>query len=321
MRYVVIGCGAIGGTVAAGLARDGHDVLVCDADPAVVAAINDRGLRIEGPVENFTARVPAVLPGRPARPDRRAGAGRGQGPAHRGRRGPAGRAADPDGFVVSLQNGLNAAGSPMPSARTRWSRRCVNFGADVTEPGVVLRGNRATFLIGEPDGRLSERVARPGRRHRRRRGDREVLGYLWAKEAYGAMLFATAVSDLPIDAVFEDPAYRACCWGWPARSWPRPRSRPMPFDGFDPADLDGSLGRLVDFNRGSAKTHSGIYRDLAVRHRPTEVPAILGPLTGPADPPDQRADRRDRAGQTRAARGPTWTCSPPTSGWSVSGGR
>ena len=62
MRYVVLGCGAIGGTVAAGLVRDGHDVLVCDADPAVVAAINDRGLRIEGPVEKFTVRVPAVRP-------------------------------------------------------------------------------------------------------------------------------------------------------------------------------------------------------------------------------------------------------------------
>ena len=36
MRYVVLGCGAIGGTVAAGLARDGHDVLVSDADRVVV---------------------------------------------------------------------------------------------------------------------------------------------------------------------------------------------------------------------------------------------------------------------------------------------
>jgi ketopantoate reductase len=62
MRYVVLGCGAIGGTVAAGLVRDGHDVLVSDADPAVVAAINESGLRIEGPIENFTATVRAVLP-------------------------------------------------------------------------------------------------------------------------------------------------------------------------------------------------------------------------------------------------------------------
>jgi Asp-tRNA(Asn)/Glu-tRNA(Gln) amidotransferase A subunit family amidase len=54
----------------------------------------------------------------------------------------------------------------------------------------------------------------------------------------------------------------------------------LPLDGFDPADLDGSLDRLAEFNRLSAKTHSGIYRDLAIRRRPTEVRAILGPLRG-----------------------------------------
>ena len=58
-------------------------------------------------------------------------------------------------------------------------------------------------------------------------------------------------------------------------------ARPEPFDGFDPADLDGSIERLVAFNRRSAKTHSGIYRDLAVRKRRTEAAmfdAIEGPL-------------------------------------------
>lgn len=59
---MVLGCGAIGGTVAAGLARDGHDVLVSDADPAVVSAVNSDGLRICGPVEEFTAYPRAVGP-------------------------------------------------------------------------------------------------------------------------------------------------------------------------------------------------------------------------------------------------------------------
>jgi 2-dehydropantoate 2-reductase len=34
----------------------------------------------------------------------------------------------------------------------------------------------------------------------------------------------------------------------------------------------------VAFNRKSAKTHSGIWRDLAVRKRQTEVDAQLGPI-------------------------------------------
>ena len=46
MEYVVVGAGAIGGTIGARLARDGHDVVLCDADPEHVAAINERGLTI-----------------------------------------------------------------------------------------------------------------------------------------------------------------------------------------------------------------------------------------------------------------------------------
>ena len=59
------------------------------------------------------------------------------------------------------------------------------------------------------------------------------------------------------------------------------------FDGFDPkaflpqaseAEAAASLDALVAFNRRSAKTHSGIWRDLAVRKRKTEVEAQLGPV-------------------------------------------
>src|SRR5438874_675282 len=62
MDFVVVGAGAIGGTIGAQLARDGHRVLLCDADADHVDAVNTRGLTIEGPVEQFTARVPAVSP-------------------------------------------------------------------------------------------------------------------------------------------------------------------------------------------------------------------------------------------------------------------
>jgi Asp-tRNA(Asn)/Glu-tRNA(Gln) amidotransferase A subunit family amidase/ketopantoate reductase len=247
----------------------------------VVAAVNQAGLRIEGPVEQFTVRVPAVLPADlPERLD---------GPVllavkshHTAAAVPAlaGRMAG-DGFVVSLQNGLNTSVIADAVGAERVVEAFVNFGADVLEPGVILRGNRGTFVVGEPDGRMTDRVAALAADIADARATDSVLGYLWAKQAYGTMLFATAVSDLPIYAVFEDPAYRDLLLELGREVLAQAPVTPMPFDGFDPADLPGSLARLAEFNRGSAKTHSGVYRDLAVRHRPTEAPAILGPMDGP----------------------------------------
>jgi 2-dehydropantoate 2-reductase len=280
VRYVVLGCGAIGGTVAAGLARDGHDVIVCDADPAVVSAVNAAGLRIEGPVEQFTVRLHAVAPADLP--------GRIEGPvlvavkAHHTEAAAAslaGRLAG-DGFAVSLQNGPTAPILATALGPGRVVGAVVNFGADVIEPGVVLRGNRATFMIGELDGRISDRVAALVADIAGAEATAHVVGYTWAKEAYGAMLFATAVSDLPIHAVFSDPAYRPLLTAVAAEVLAQAPVPARALDGFDPADLDGSLDRLAEFNRLSAKTHSGIYRDLAVRHRKTEVDAILGPLEG-----------------------------------------
>ncbi len=63
--------------------------------------------------------------------------------------------------------------------------------------------------------------------------------------------------------------------------------RPEAFNGFDPqaflpdtprAVSQRSLDDMVAHNRKSAKTHSGIWRDLAVRKRKTEAEAQLGPI-------------------------------------------
>jgi 2-dehydropantoate 2-reductase len=280
VRYVVLGCGAIGGTVAAGLIRDGHDALVCDADPAVVSAVNTAGLRIDGPVEAFTVHPRAVAP--PDLPVRIDGPVLVAVKAHHTEAAAAALAGrlHGDGFVVSLQNGLMCAVLSSVVGADRVVEAVVNFGADVLEPGVVLRGNRATFLVGELDGQLSSRVTALANDIADAEATDDILGYAWTKEAYGAMLFATAVSDLPIHEVFDDPAYHPLLTAVAGEVLAQSPVQPRPLDGFDPADVPGSLTALASFNRQSAKTHSGIYRDLAVRHRPTEVRAMLGPLHG-----------------------------------------
>src|SRR5712691_6070528 len=279
MEYVVVGAGAIGGTIGARLARDGHKVLLCDADPEHVAAVNERGLAIEGPVEQFTMRVPAVLPDE--LPDGLGAVLLAVKSQHTQ------EALDaieprlaPDGFVVSLQNGVNEPAIAARIGEERTVGAFVNFGADYLAPGRIFVGGTGALYVGELDGRDSDRVARLVRDLPDAKSTGNILGYLWAKEAYGAMLFASAVSDLSIADALAEPRYRTLFVRLAQEVLAVASAAPEPFDGFDPADLDGSLARLVEFNRRSAKTHSGIYRDLAVRKRRAET-AILEDLDGP----------------------------------------
>src|SRR5204862_2467665 len=122
-------------------------------------ADNDRGLAIEGRAVLLTVRVPAVSPGEV--PD-------GLGavlPAVKSQH--TGAALDtiaprlaPDGFVVSLQNGVN---EPVIAGRVGEERTVgafVNFGADYLAPGRIFVGGKGALYVGELDGRESERVAR-----------------------------------------------------------------------------------------------------------------------------------------------------------------
>ena len=275
----MVGAGAIGGTVGARLARDGHSVLFCDTDEEHVAAMNERGLSLEGPVEEFTVPARAVRPGE--LPDGLIAVLLAV-KAHDTEAALdsiAPRLAD-SGFVVSLQNGLN---EPAIAARVGPERTVgafVNFGADYLGPGRIFLGGRGTFRVGELDGRPSERAERLVADFDEAKVTENIMGYLWAKEAYGAMLFATAVSDLSIADALAEPRYRPLFLGLAREVLAVATVEPEPFDGFDPADLDGSIARLVEFNRGSAKSHSGVYRDLAVRKRRAET-AIFDGIDGP----------------------------------------
>jgi 2-dehydropantoate 2-reductase len=280
MRLTIIGAGAIGGTIGAHLIRSGHEVLFCDADPAHVEAINSDGLSIEGPVENFTVAAHAVTPGNlPDRLDHVAVAVKSHHTGH---------AADlvrdrlaPDGYVVSFQNGLTAKTLSDAVGTERLMVGFVNFGADVLGPGRIQQGNIGTFRVGELTGEISPRLRELADALPYAEATDNILGFLWGKEAYGAMLCAGAVSDLSIVDSLEGPRWRPLMLAVAREVLAQAPVKPEGFDGFDPQDLEGSLDRLVAFNRASAKSHSGIYRDLMVRRRKTEVDDLLRDLAGP----------------------------------------
>jgi 2-dehydropantoate 2-reductase len=291
MRFLVWGAGAIGGTMGAYLARAGHDVTFVDNVGEHVAAINANGIRLTGPVEEFTQRVPAFTP------DTLAGEWDTVmlcTKAHHTE--PATRALLPHlgkrGCVISVQNGLNELTIGGIAGAERTVGAFVNFGADYMEPGVILHGSRAAVVVGETDGTITPRATaiRDAWRDFDNRAivTPNIWGFLWGKEAYGAMLFATALTNESIADALAMPAYRPLYIALAREILAVAKARgvtPESFDGFDPAAYlptapagaaAQSLDELVAHNRRSAKTHSGIWRDLAVRKRPTEVDPQLG---------------------------------------------
>lgn len=291
MRFLVWGAGAIGGTMGAYLARAGHDVTLVDNVGEHVAAISKNGIRITGPIDEFTQHVPAFTPEQLSLTwDTVMLCTK----AHHTE--PATRALLPHlgsgGCVISVQNGLNELTIASIVGKERTVGAFVNFGADYMEPGVILHGSRAAVVVGEIDGSISPRVI--AIRDAWRDFDRaatvtpNVWGFLWGKEAYGAMLFATALTNESIADALAMPRYRQLYIALAREILAVAKARdviPESFDGFDPAAYlpdapegaaDRSLDNLVAHNRKSAKTHSGIWRDLAVRKRPTEVDPQLG---------------------------------------------
>lgn len=285
MRILIWGAGAIGGTLGAYLIRAGHEILFVDVVEEHVAKINQAGLQITGPVDEFTVGAAAVLPDQ------------------LGEKYPiillctkaqhteaaaetlVNYLAD-DGYVMSVQNGLNELIIREIVGSERTLGAFINFSADYHAPGKILFGGRGAVVVGELNRAITPRLEEIGAAFRDFDEDTIITdnlwGYLWGKEAYGAMLFVSALTNEAIGDALADPKYRdlyiraaqeilevATEIGVEARG----------FNGFEPAafaagDLPGinrSLDTLVAFNRRSAKTHSGIWRDLAVRKRRTEV--------------------------------------------------
>jgi len=297
VKLAIVGAGAIGGTIGAYLVRAGHEVHFVDAERDHVAALQRHGLRIEGPIDNFSVAAHATTPEETTgsfetvllcvKAHATEVAARGLLPF-----------LAPDGYVVSLQNGLNELVLERVVGRERVMGCFVNFGADYLEPGVIHYGGRGALVLGELDGRATPRLAaihaalRDFEPNALTSGN--IWGYLWAKLAVGSMIFATALSDESIADCYADPRYRALFTAIAREVLAVAAAlgvTPEPFDGFEPADFatdappertERSLDAMVAFNRRSAKSHSGVWRDLAVRKRKTEGEAQLGEIVAQA---------------------------------------
>ena len=293
MRLLIWGAGAIGGTIGAYLARAGHDVTFVDRVAEHVEAIRTRGLRITGPIEEFSVKAPAFTP------EEVSGVWQTIVLAVKAQDTEAATHAlaphlAPDGRVISAQNGLNELIISRIVGPERTIGAFVNFGADYHEPGVILYGGRGAVVLGEIDGAMTPRLAELHKVFQDFEPDAiqtdNIWGYLWGKMGYGAQLFVTALTNESIADALDMREYRDLYIAIAQEVMRITQAKgvtPLGFNGFDPkafmpgADpqaIEASFDRMVAFNRRSAKTHSGIWRDLAVRKRRTEVDAQLGPI-------------------------------------------
>lgn len=292
-RILFWGAGAIGGTAGAYLRAAGHDITFVDTDAAHVAAIRAKGLKITGPIGQFTIQAPAFTPAEITgawdhvflcvKAQHTEDAARALAP-HLGT----------DGYVLSLQNGLCEDIIAGVVGRDRVIGAFINFGADWIAPGEVMFSNHGAFVLGEMDGRITDRLRALHAVIRDFAPEaivtEDIASFLWGKLVYGAFLFAQALGDRGIADCLERPEllplWRAMGGEINAVATALGVA-PRGFNGYDPAAFmpgareeaaRASVAAMVAFNRPQPKTHSGIWRDIAVRKRRTEIDAQIAPI-------------------------------------------
>jgi 2-dehydropantoate 2-reductase len=292
-RILVWGAGAIGGTAGAYLVRAGHDVTFVDVVPEHVAAIRGAGLHIHGPLDDFTITAPAFLPEEvvgewdmvflAVKAHHTESATRALMP-HLGQMG----------YVLSLQNGLCEKVIERIVGRDRVIGAFVNFSADWMGPGDILFGGRGAVVLGEITGRMTPRLAELHQLMLAFEPNAvmtdNIWGYLWGKLGYGAMLFAQALGMAGIADCLARPELLPVFSALARETVEVTLAEgiePKGFNGFEPEAFMPNAPRelaakaiadLVAFNRPNAKTHSGVWRDLAIRKRRTEVDVQIAPI-------------------------------------------
>jgi 2-dehydropantoate 2-reductase len=289
----IIGAGAIGGTVGAFLADSGYDVTLVDVVSEHVEAINRDGLRISGIRGDRRFPVKAVH------------ADELEGPLGATFLCVKGHFTESaiaryapllaeDGFVLSLQNGLNEEIIARHVGRERTVGCFIHFGADYLEPGHILLANEQTIRPGELDGAVTPRIEaiREALSHvMPAEITTNIWGFLWGKLVYGAMAFVVSSVDAPVPDVLDNELGRTLAIRASREAFTVGTSQTERLERigeFDPyafaPGVDGDeraqaeLAALAAPMRGAIKQHMGIWRDLAVKKRRTEVDMQSGVL-------------------------------------------
>ena len=297
MTITVVGAGAIGGVLGAHLIKAGENVIFCDRAADHVDTMNKKGLTIESEHETFTvpcvAYTPAQLVERQEPLDKVFLCVKAQHTTDA--LSPLVPLLNDNAYVVSFQNGLCEREIASLVGRERTVGCFVNFSADYLGPGHILYGGVASLHLGELDGTISTRLL-DLQETLKAWGPAQVTdnvwGFLWGKLSYAALLFGTALVDETMATVVRAMDYRPTLMELCSEILEvaeHERITPLGFDDWTPElvypretrnneILDPQLEKLAARMAANKKTKSGIWRDLVIRKRKTEVSHQLEPI-------------------------------------------
>lgn len=292
---LIWGAGAIGGSIGAALIEHGHSITFVDTDAAHLRTIRNAayGLVVERSDRSFRRAADARLPDEVSGEWRTillcvkaqdTAAAVHQLAPYLAR----------DGYVVTLQNGLTEHVAAEALGAQRVIGGFVNFSADVIAPGTIRFGNRGAVRIGELDGAIRPRTSEVEALLRQfdpeAQATDDIWSYLWGKLGYASLLYAQATGTSGIVACLSrpelTPLWRALAGEIVTVAHAEGVS-PRGFNGFDPEAFTGSasiawteqsVAAMAACYAESDKTHSGVWRDLAIHHRKTEADAHYDPV-------------------------------------------
>ena len=295
MQITVWGAGAIGGFTGGALTRAGRDVLLVDASEEHVVAMKRDGLRVHDAKGGWQVPVHTATPAEVEGPlDLVLLAVKAQATA--GAMEQILPHLTEHSVVVSLQNGLNEETIAARIGPSRTVGCLVNWGADWIGPGRIEFGGPGSFLVGELHGATTPRltelcdllsVVMPAKT------TGNIWGYLWAKACFGALLFATALTDETVyDVVERSPDIQRMLLLLVVEGMDVAEAAGVSLESFDEYDpvryrsgakgdraaIAEAMAAVSRFYRVQTKVKTGIWRDLAVRKRKTEVEALLGSI-------------------------------------------
>jgi 2-dehydropantoate 2-reductase len=157
-RLLLMGCGGVGGVIASGLLRAGHNITIITHNAKICQAINTHGLRITTPDGEHTIPTTAYTYLEEI-----------EGPFDAVYLAMKGTDVEqavrdvesylvPEGYVVTFQNGVVEDRVSAILGRERVVGALVGWGATMHAPGVYEMTSRGEIVVGELDGQLTPRV-------------------------------------------------------------------------------------------------------------------------------------------------------------------